>query len=63
MYLVINQGGSWMRIMLELLFSISKMVSVRVLFFLTFCEYMHRDSIFMICFCLHLSKLSWLGFL
>ena len=39
------------------------MVSVRVLFFLTFCEYMHSDLIFMLYYRSWLSELSWLKFL
>ena len=39
-------------------FSVSKMVSVKVLFFLTFCEKIWRDSIFMICYRSQLSELS-----
>ena len=61
--LMMYRRGSWMRMISELFFSVSKMVSVRILFFLTFCEYMHMDLIFMLCWCSRLSKLSWLRFL
>lgn len=47
-----------MRIMLGLFFSISRIVLVRALFFLTFYEYMQRNLIFIIYYCPKISKLS-----
>ena len=55
MDLVVYWGSSWISMISELFFSVSRMASVRILFFLTFCEYMHRDLIFIICYRLWLS--------
>ena len=62
MHRIRDLGGSWMKITSAEFFWVSKMISVKTLFFLTFCEKIFR--LFLIISCYHpwLGGLSWSWF-
>ena len=52
-------GGSCMSTISDVFLLFSRIMSVSVLFFLTFCENIFRVSLIMICYRLQLGELNW----